>query len=97
MVKSEHIYSPQKYLMAITGKCYIIHGEDDVELIQEILVENGYTDTLWDYSLGEIDHIVANNLNVVLVDCMVVNPETGQFEHQYRWFEVPEDFNDEEI
>ena len=31
-----------------------------------------------------------------LVDCMVVNPETDQFEHQYRWFEVPEDFEEEE-
>lgn len=96
MVKSEHIYSPQNYLMAVTGKCYFIHGEDDVELIQEILVENGYSETLWDYPLSEINHIVENNLNVVLVDCMVVNPETDQFEHQYRWFEVPEDFEEEE-
>ena len=96
MVKSERIYSPQNYLMAITGKCYIHSGENDVEFIQEILVENGYTDTLWDYPLSEIDHIVENNLNVVLVDCMVVNEETDQFEHQYRWFEVPEDFEEEE-
>ena len=96
MVKSEKIYSPQNYLEAVTGNCYIISGEDDVELIQEILVENGYTEELWDYSLSEIDHIVENNLNVVLVDCMVVNPDTDQFEHQYRWFEVPEDFTEEE-
>lgn len=97
MVKSEYIYSPQNYLMAVTGKCYMYDGENDVEFIQEILVENGYTDELWDYPLSEINHIVENNLNVVLVDCMVVNSETNQFEHQYRWFEVPEDFKDEEI
>ena len=97
MVKSEKIYSPQNYLEAVTGKCYIINGENDIELIQEILVANVYTDTLCDYSLNEIDHIVKNNLNVILVDCMVVNSETDQFEHIYRWFEVPEDFKEEKI
>lgn len=96
MVKSEKIYSSQSYLEAITGKCYIINGCDDIELIQEILVENGYIDELWDYPLSEIDHIVKNNLNVVLVDCMVANEETDEFEHEYRWFEVPEDFKEEE-
>lgn len=95
MVKSEQIYSPQNYLEAVTGKCYIIDGEDDTEFIQEILVENGYIDELWDYPLSEIDHIVKNNLNVVLVDCMFVNSETDEFEHEYRWFEVPEDFKEE--
>lgn len=96
MVKSEKLYSPQNYLEAVTGKCYIIDGEDDIEFIQEILVENGYIDELWDYPLSEIDHIVKNNLNVVLVDCMVVNGETDEFEHEYRWFEVPEDFKEGE-
>lgn len=95
MVKSEQIYSPQNYLEAVTGKYYIINGENDVEFIQKVLVENGYE--LWDYPLSEINHIVENELNVVLVDCMVVNSETDQFEHIYRWFEVPEDFEDEEI
>ncbi len=94
MVKSEKIYSPQNYLESVTGNCYIISGENDIELIQTILAENGY-DELWDYPLSEINHIVENNLNVVLVDCMVVNEETDQFEHQYRWFEVPEDFKEE--
>lgn len=94
MVKSNKIYSPQNYLEAVTGKCYIINGENDVDFIQEILVQNGYNDTLWDYPLSEIDHIVENKLDVVLVDCMVVNAETDEFEHEYRWFEVPENFED---
>ena len=96
MVKSSKIYSPQSYLDAVTGKYYVISGENDIEFIQEILEENGYTDELWDYPLSEIDHIVANGLNVVLVDCMVVNSRTDEFEHVYRWFEVPEDFKEEE-
>ena len=96
MVKSNKIYSPQSYLDAVTGKYHVISGENDIEFIQEILEENGYTDELWDYPLSEIDHIVANGLNVVLVDCMVVNSRTDEFEHVYRWFEVPEDFKEEE-
>ena len=93
MVKSEQIYSPQNYLVAVTGNCYLIRGEDDVAFIHGVLVHEGLD--LWDYPLSEIDHIAENKLNVVLVDCMVVNEETDQFEHQYRWFEVPEDFEEE--
>lgn len=96
MVKSEQIYSPQNYLEAVTGLCYVIRGENDIEFIQNVLVASGYANKLWDYPLSEIDHIVENELNVVLVDCMVVNPETDEFEHVYRWFEVPEDFEEEE-
>lgn len=95
-VKSERIYSPQNYLEEVTGKCYIVSGEDDIGFIEAVLEENG-CDELWNYPLSEIDHIVENNLNVVLVDCMVVNEETDEFEHIYRWFEVPEDFSEEEI
>lgn len=93
MVKSEKIYSPQQYLEAITDRCYVIRGENDIEFIQGVLYEDG--SELWDYPMSEIAHIVENDLNVVLVDCMVVNPETDQFEHQYRWFEVPENFEEE--
>lgn len=94
MVKSEQIYSPQSYLMAVTDKCYIIRGCNDIELIQCVLDDHGLN--LWNYPLSEIDHIVENNINVVLVECMVENEETDEFEHQYRWFEVPEDFEEEE-
>ena len=94
MVKSEKIYSPQRYLELITGKCYIIDGENDVELIEKILEKE--CDSMRSYPLSEIDHIVAEELDVVLVDCMIVNEETDDFEHVYRWFEVPGDFNDEE-
>ena len=93
MVKSEYIYSPQNYLEGVTGNCYIINGDNDIDFIQRIFDEWGYE--LWNYPLSEIDHIVENNLNVVLVDCMVVNEETDEFEHQYRWFEVPLDFEQE--
>lgn len=95
MVKSEQLYSPQNYLEAVTGCCYIIHGEDDLEFIRKVLAENNLA-ALGIFPLSEIDHIVEHELDVVLVDCMVVNPETDVFENIYRWFEVPEDFKEEE-
>lgn len=94
MVKSNQIYSPQNYLESVTGNCYIINGDDDVGLIERILYENGFE--LWSYPLSEIDHIVENKLNVVLVDCMVYNEDTCEYEHEYRWFEVPEGFEEED-
>lgn len=94
MVKSEQIYSPQNYLYAVTGQCYIISDDNDIAEIENIFEMLGYS--LWNYPLSEIDHIVENKLDVVLVECMVVNPETDEFEHVYRWFEVPEDFVEEE-
>ena len=95
MVKSEKIYSPQNYLEAITGECYIIHGDDDIDSIDKIL-RRTFNRSFWNYPLSEIDHIVENELDVVLVECMVYNEEKEEFEHVYRWFEVPEDFKDEE-
>lgn len=96
MVKSEQIYSPQNYLEAVTGECFIIRGDDDIAEIEAILDDYGYRDQLWNYPLSEIDHVVENELDVVLVDCMVYNEEKKEFEHVYRWFEVPEDFKDKE-
>ncbi len=94
MVKSEKIYSPQTYLEGVTDNCYVINGDNDIEVIEKILYQNGYE--LWNYPLSEIDHIVANELDVVLVDCMIYNENTCEYEHEYRWFEVPEGFEEEE-
>ena len=93
MVKSEQIYSPQTFVEAVTGLYYVSRGDDDIGFIEDRLELNGFN--LWNYPLSEIDHIVENNLNVVLVDCMVWSEETEEFEHEYRWFEVPEDFKEE--
>lgn len=95
MVKSEQIYSPQSYLEAVTGECYIVRGDDDIESIDKIL-RRKLNRSLWNYPLSEIDHIVENEIDVVLVDCMVYNEDKKEFEHVYRWFEVSEDFKEEE-
>ena len=93
MVKSEKIYSPQSYLEAVLGKCFIINGDNDIDEIQAFL--DDYERSFWNYPLSEIDHIVENELNVVLVDCMVYNDKKKEYEHEYRWFEVPEWFKEE--
>ena len=93
MVKSEKIYAPQSYLEGITGQCYIISGDNDIDFIQNIFDKWGYE--LWNYPLSEIDHIVENNLDVVLVECMVYHKAKKEYEHVYRWFEVTDDFEQE--
>lgn len=87
MVKSEELYSPQNYLELVTGVCYVIKGCNDVETIECILEDLGYN--LRNYALSEISHIVENEIDVVLVDCMVYSETRNEFEHIYRWFEVP--------
>ena len=93
MVKSNIIYAPENYICAVTGEYYFFkHKLHPTDEIQFILALNEYN--LWDYPLTEIDHIVENNLNVVLVDCSYY--EGDDFINEYRWFEVPEDFKEEE-
>lgn len=93
MVKSNKIYSPQNYLMSVTGNCYIVSGDDDVGFIERILYENNLE--LWTYPLSEIDHIVENELNVILVECMTYNEDAQEYGYEYRWCEVPEDWEEE--
>lgn len=91
MVKSEKLYSPQTYLELVTGKCYIVDSDDDIEFIENIIKD----EDLWSYPLSEIEHIVEEEIDVVLVDCMVYNENSHEYEHVLRWFEVPEDFKEE--
>lgn len=93
MVKSNGIYAPQNYVGAVTGNYYSFkYNEHPADEIQYLLALNGCE--LWDYPLIEIDHIVENNLDVVLVDCS--HYEGDAFVNEYRWFEVPEDFEEVE-
>lgn len=93
MVVTNKLYSPQEFVEVLTGKCYIFRSDDDIEEIHELLRENGVEseqNPLWDYPLNEIDHIVLNDINVVLVDVMIINDD-DEFEHELRWFEIPEE------
>ncbi len=91
MIKAEIIYSPQNYVEAVTGKCYVFKNENTCMEIEKRLEENGFKH-LWSFPFTEIDHIVENGLDVVLVSVAGFN-EKGQWEERYRWFEVPDGFN----
>ena len=83
-VKSENIYTTQSFCMEFLDFCPTIKGTEDE--LRDILDERDYE--LWDYPLSEIDHIVKNELSVVLVDTTYVN-NNGELIPEYRWFEVP--------
>lgn len=93
MVATNKLYSPSEFVEVLTGKYYIFDGDCDFDIIHELLRENGIEsdeNPLWDYPLNEIDHIVANNIPVVLVNGMAED-ENGDFKHELRWFEIPAD------
>ena len=91
MVKSEKLYTPQTYLELVTGEYFIVKGDNDIDTIENILKDFKLDNDLWNYPLSEIDYIVENDLDVVLVECMVYNNNTKEYEHVYRWFEVTEE------
>lgn len=89
MIKSETLYSPQSYLELVTGRTYILNDSDnDIEAVEKILEELGYC--LWSHALTEIEHIIEEDLPVVLVDCLVWNENSNEYKHVLRWFEVDE-------
>lgn len=96
MVLSNTIYTPQNFVEALTDKCYIFNSDNDAERIHKLLAIEGIEtkdSPLWDYPLSEIEHIVENNINVVLVE-IVYFDENDAFQREYRWFEVPEEYAD---
>ena len=84
-VVSEQIFSPQNYLMTVTGKCFVVDGDNDILTIKNILKQEGY-EKLKCFSLNELLQAVSEKCNVVLVDCMVC--EGKEFMHRLCWFEV---------
>ena len=96
MVKSKSIYSPQNFVDALTGKCYIFNCENTAKEIHDLLRQNKVETKkkpLLDFQLDEINNIVERGRNVVLVD--VSGFKGDEWVREYRWFEVPEDFKEE--
>jgi hypothetical protein len=85
-VLTNKVYSPQNYIKKITGEHYIFNNDVNVyDEIQNLLEDNGF-ENVWNYPLTEIDHIIENDLDVVLVD---ISDKEMQ---EYRWFEVPKSY-----
>lgn len=95
-VKSTGIYSPQAFVEMLTGNCYRFDKDDTTAEIHYLLRINGVEVSdrpLFDYPLDEIEEIVENEVPVVLVDTTYIN-DSCDMVHEYRWFEVPEDFDE---
>ena len=96
MILSNEIYTSQHFLELLTGRCFFL-GCNDPKEIHDILQSCGIedeTEPLWDYPLSEVEHIVENNIPVVLVDVSTIDESiagSSTICPEYRWFEVPED------
>ena len=89
-VLSKEIYSAQNFVEILTGNYYVFKN-DTTRLVEveTLLSLNGFED-LWNYPLIEINHIVENNIDVVLADVSDYDIESGNWVAEYRWFEIPE-------
>lgn len=88
------LYSPAEYLLSATGYKFKNNTKlSDVEFIHQVLEVRGIesdNSPVWDYPVNEIDHIIENDLQVVLVECQ--HKEGFKKKKELRWFEVPEGF-----
>lgn len=85
VVKSKNIYSIQNYCFEFLGFTPITNGEKNE--LRTLLDHMGY-ENLWDYPLDEIEHIIENELPVVLVDTTYIDDDC-QMIHEFRWVQIP--------
>lgn len=90
MIKSGKIYSPQRFLEAVTGKTYILNYDKPlVPQIERILIH--HRKPYSSYPLEDAKKALKKQGNIVLVSCSDMN-EKFEFVEKYRWFKVSKDF-----
>ena len=90
MIKSNKIYSPQRFLEAVTGKIYILnYNKPIVPQIEQVLIN--HKKPYSSYPLEDAQKALNKQGNIVLVSCTDMN-EKLEFEEKYRWFKVSKDF-----
>lgn len=98
MIKSQTIFSPQNYLLAMTGECYILDDDfDAVKAIHLILQKHGVENEkrkIADFPFTDARQVVESNLDVVLVDISGYGSD-DEWNREYRWFEVADEFKEE--
>ncbi len=96
MILYDGLLSPQVFLEVMTGKCFLVSADNQLELVEEILdIELG-EGQCWSYPFSETKDIVENDKNVVFVEIVNINEECER-ERLYRWFEAPEEWTKEEF
>ena len=89
-IKSSKIYSPQRFLEAVTGKTYILNYDKPlVPQIERILIH--HRKPYSSYPLEDAQKALNKKGNIVLVSCSDMN-EKLEFVEKYRWFKVTKDF-----
>ena len=96
MIKYDSIIYPQAFLAVMTGKCFCVTADNQLEEIENILVQELGGGQCWSYPFEETEDVVKNDKSVVLVEIVNINEEREQ-ERLYRWFEVPEEWTKEEF
>lgn len=90
MIKSDKIYSPQRFLEAVTGETYMLSFDEPVVTqIERILIH--HKKPYSSYPLEDAKKALNKKGNIVLVSCCDISDKHEIIE-RYRWFKVPKDF-----
>lgn len=96
MIKYDGVVYPQAFLAVMTGKCFCVTADNQLEEIEKILDEELGGGQCWSYPFSETKDVVENDKNVVLVEIVNIN-ERCEMERLYRWFELPEEWSKEKF
>lgn len=89
-IRSDKVYSPQRFLEAATGKTYTLSiDEPFVNQIKRILIHHRKPHS--NYPLEDAQKALNKKGNIVLVSCCDIS-EKGEIIEKYRWFKVSKDF-----
>lgn len=90
MIKSDKVYSPQKFLEAATGEVYVLSFDEPlVNQIERILIH--HKKPYSNYPLEDAQKALNKKGNIVLVSCCDIS-ENHEIIERYRWFKVSKDF-----
>lgn len=96
MILYDGVLSPQNYLQIVTGRCFCLHADNQIEEVENILDYELGVGTCWSYPLKETVEVVKNDNDVVLVEIVNINENCEQ-ERLCRWFEIPDSLTKEEF
>jgi hypothetical protein len=93
-IKYSGVLTAQEYLEIMTGRYYMLNGDNQVEEVEKILDREFGEGAFWSYALDDLPD--KYGWAVVLVECVNITEQCGQ-EKIYRWFEIPAKWTKEEL
>lgn len=98
-IKYNGLLTAQQYLELVTGNCYCLRADNQLEEVEKIIDKEFGEGTFWSFALDDISEVMENDHIVVLVEIVniVMKDSSAKQEKLYRWFELPFECTKEEL